>query len=105
MREEDLSKGRTAEQGSAIQLQRQPIHGDPEGAFRSIGLVWTGLLERHFQIQLDHPIPAELALAMMVGFKLSRFAYDPNNADTRLDVHGYATMMTDLVESKGDERS
>lgn len=58
----------------AILEERGKIYGDPELSHENIGLAWTGIIQQHYGIRLDHPIPAWLCELMMVQFKLSRSA-------------------------------
>ena len=56
----------------AIEEQRGRVYGDPLTSHINIGLSWTALLQQHFGITLDHPIPPELVALMMVTFKAQR---------------------------------
>jgi len=52
--------------------ERGKIYGDPKESHTNIGLSWTGLIQQHYGITLDHPIPPELVAMMMVTFKVQR---------------------------------
>ena len=61
--------------------ERGQVYGDPVLAHENIGLNWTGMIQQHYGIRLDHPIPAHLVALMMVQFKAQRAArvYHPDN--------------------------
>lgn len=54
--------------------ERGQIYGDPELSHQNIGLNWTGMIQQHYQLRLDHPLPAWLVELMMAGFKIHRSA-------------------------------
>lgn len=58
----------------AIEAERGRVYGDPKTSHENIGLAWTGLLQQHYGIKLDHPIPDWLVALMMVQFKAQRSA-------------------------------
>ena len=66
--------------------ERGKIYGDPALSHENIGLAWTGLIQQHYQIRLEHPIPSWLVSLMMVDFKASRSArvfHEDNFVDLR----------------------
>lgn len=54
--------------------ERGIVYGDPKHSHANIGLSWTGLLQQHYGLTFDHPIPASLVAQMMVTFKMQRSA-------------------------------
>lgn len=60
------------EQLKAIEFKRGKVYGDPAESHTNIGLTWTGLIQQHYGIHLDHPIPNYLVAQMMVSFKMQR---------------------------------
>lgn len=54
--------------------ERGKVYGDPELSHENIGLNWTGMIQQHYQLRLDHPLPAWLVELMMAGFKIHRSA-------------------------------
>lgn len=60
------------EDAKALEAERGQVYGDPLPSHRNIGLSWTGLLQQHYGITLDHPIPPEMVALMMVTFKAQR---------------------------------
>jgi hypothetical protein len=54
--------------------ERGQIYGDPKLSHENIGLAWTGLIQQHYGIRLDHPLPSWLVELMMVDFKTQRSA-------------------------------
>ncbi len=67
----------------ALEAERGKVYGDPKLSHTNIGLSWTGLLQQHYGIALDHPIPPELVALMMTTFKCQRSArvYHADNYD------------------------
>ena len=57
---------------AAIIEERGKVDGDPESSHANIGLAWTALLQRFYNIKLTEPIPAHLVAMMMVQLKLQR---------------------------------
>ena len=57
---------------AAIAHERQAIYGDARLSHENIGLSWTGLIQQHYGIKLDHPLPDWLVEIMMTSFKLQR---------------------------------
>lgn len=68
--------------------ERGKIYGDPELSHENIGLNWTGMLQQHYQLRLDHPLPAWLVELMMAGFKIHRSAIT-FHADNYDDLEAY----------------
>ena len=54
--------------------ERGKVYGDPKESHTNIGLTWTALIQQHYGITLEHPIPPELVAQMMVCFKMQRAA-------------------------------
>jgi hypothetical protein len=73
---------------STIQ-ERGKVYGDPSLSHSNIGLSWTGIIQQHYQLHLDHPLPNYLVELMMVSFKVQRSAlvYHPDNY---IDLSAYA---------------
>jgi hypothetical protein len=69
--------------------ERGKIYGDPHDSHENIGLSWTGLIQQHYGLRLDHPLPASLVAQMMVAFKMQRAAR-VFHADNYTDAHAYA---------------
>lgn len=63
--------------------ERGKVYGDPLQSHTNIGHSWTGLIQQHYGIELNHPIPPELVALMMVTFKAQRScrAFKPDNYD------------------------
>lgn len=71
-----------------IIAKRGKVYGDPKKSHINIGLSWTGLIQQHYGITLEHPIPASLACAMLVNLKMQR-ACRVFHADNFDDAHAY----------------
>lgn len=64
--------------------ERSKIYGEPHLSHENIGLAWSGLIQQHYGIRLDHPIPSWLVELMMCSFKIHRSArvfHDDNYVD------------------------
>ena len=68
--------------------ERAKIYGDATLSHENIGEAWTALIQQHYQIRLDHPIPSGLVQLMMVAFKLQRSAL-VFHADNYIDAKAY----------------
>lgn len=68
---------------AALEAERGKIYGDPQTSHENIGHSWTGLIQQHYGIKLDHPLPSWLVALMMVTFKAQRAArvYHADNFD------------------------
>lgn len=58
----------------AVIAERGKVYGDPSQSHANIGLEWTGLIQQHYGLKLDHPLPGWLVELMMVVFKCHRAA-------------------------------
>lgn len=75
----------------AILEERGVIYGEPSHSHRNIGLGWTALIQQHYQIRLDHPLPEFLVELMMVVFKANRSALgNVHHEDNYDDLDAYA---------------
>lgn len=86
----------------AIKAERGRVYGDPIKSHANIGLSWTGLIQQHYGIELDHPIPSWLVNQMMVTLKMQRSArvYHKDNYD---DAANYSQFAND--GQAADERA
>ncbi len=75
--------------------ERGKVYGEPKHSHTNIGLAWTGLIQQHYGITLDHPIPAFLVALMLVDFKMSRAAR-VYQADNFIDGHAYVKFADDF---------
>jgi hypothetical protein len=73
----------TPEQLAALREERGRIYGEPQLSHENIGLSWTGLIQQHYGLRLDHPLPSSLVAQMMVAFKMQRASrvYHRDNYD------------------------
>jgi hypothetical protein len=79
--------------------ERGKVYGDPHLSHKNIGLSWTGLIQQHYGIELDHPLPASLVAQMMVCFKMQR-ATRVFHADNYVDAHAYARFAEESQQKK-----
>lgn len=72
--------------------ERGKVYGDPKLSHINIGLSWTGLLQQHYGIVLDHPLPPALVALMMTTFKAQRAArvFHQDNYDDLRVYAGFA---------------
>lgn len=52
--------------------ERSQTYGPYATSMESIGLIWTGLLQHHYNIRLDHPIPPHVSALMLASMKICR---------------------------------
>lgn len=68
--------------------ERSKVYGDPKESHTNIGLKWTGQIQHHYGITLDHPLPAVLVAQMLVDFKVLR-AGRAYHEDSYVDANAY----------------
>lgn len=77
-----------------IRKERGLRYGPVKEGHDNLGLIWTGLLQDHYQIVLSHPIPSHIACLMLSGLKLSRaarpFRYDRDDYDDERNYTNFA---------------
>ena len=58
-----------------VQKIRQERYGSTATVnHRNLGLLWTGIIQSYFEIELSHPIPSHVVLLMMSASKINRAA-------------------------------
>lgn len=72
---------------------------DHVAGHRNLGLEWTGILQNHYGIQFEHPIPPHIVELMMVMSKCNRAAVDPNGRDNYVDGRAYLAMAEEAAEA------
>ena len=55
-----------------VQIARASRYGDHRFVHANLGLMWTGILQSYYSIELSEPIPAHVVLLMMTASKLNR---------------------------------
>jgi hypothetical protein len=71
---------------SSVMIERGKVYGEPHLSHENIGLAWTGLIQQHYGMRLDHPLPSWLVEMMMASFKIhrsSRVFHSDNFLDCR----------------------
>lgn len=68
-----------------IFAQRQKRYGAFIRAHENLGLLWTGLIQNYFRIQLPSTIPSHIVLLMMVASKLNRITAEGSVNDENYD--------------------
>lgn len=81
--------------------ERGKIYGEPHLSHENIGLAWTGLLQQHYGVKLDHPIPSWLVELMMCSFKIHRSAR-VFHEDNYVDLAAYAKFAAHGQEFPGE---
>ncbi len=69
-----MSKSNSESKVQKTVQERAKVYGDPKVSHENIGLSWTGLIQQHYNIRLEHPLPPWLVAQMMVTFKMNRSA-------------------------------
>lgn len=72
-----------------IFLQRQETYGPFDQCHRNLGLAFTALIQNHYHITLEHPIPGFLAALMLAAMKQVR-ATNTFHGDNYDDLLNYA---------------
>ena len=80
---------RSADLVAATIAERGKVYGAPHESHVNIGLSWTGLIQQHYGITLDHPLPASVVELMLVAFKAHR-ASRVYKKDNYIDLAAYA---------------
>lgn len=91
-----MRKNKQADVDAVIE-ERGKVYGDPYQGHQNIGLAWTAMIQQHYGMDLDHPIPAALVAQMMVVFKMQRSAR-VFHADNYLDAAAYAEFAEDFQQ-------
>ena len=81
--------------------ERGKIYGEPHHSHRNIGLAWTGLIQQHYGITLDHPMPDWLVELMLAAFKIHRAAR-VHHPDNFLDCRAYLGFAEHSQASPGE---
>jgi len=80
--------------------ERGRVYGEPHRSHENIGLAWTGLIQQHYAITLDHPIPPWLAELMLASFKIHRSAR-VFHQDNFLDCRAYLSFAEHAQQNPG----
>jgi hypothetical protein len=68
---------------ATVVRNRTKARGDFRKNLKITGLIWAGLLEAHYGLQLERPIPPHIVGLMLTAMKLQRastpFRHDPDN--------------------------
>ena len=81
--------------------ERTAQYGPATFGHANLGLYWTGILQNHFGIELDHPIPAHVVLLMMAASKINRAATPtPGQEDDYIDGKNYLQLAEEALPSK-----
>jgi len=81
--------------------ERSSYYGDPTFAHANLGLLWTGIIQNHYGIELPRPVSAELVHLLMVASKLNRIAV-AHREDDYDDARCYLRL-ANLAKGKEDE--
>ena len=95
-----------AENEAKIREEKAKQYGPATFGHANLGLLWTALLQNHYQIKLDHPIPADLAMLMLAANKLNRGATPtPGHQDDYDDARVYVQLAREAREEIDRENS
>jgi len=79
------------EEEAEILKDRAAAYGDASITHANLGLYWTGILQQHFGIELDHPVPADVVLLMLAANKINRAVLPTSGKlDDYVDLRNYA---------------
>ena len=86
--------------------ERGKVYGEPRLSHENIGLSWTGMIQQHYAIRLDHPLPSHIVALMMVQLKAHRSAR-VYQADNYADLLAYSRFAENdqIVETNQNEQS
>jgi hypothetical protein len=75
-----------------LEEERGKVYGSPRSSHANIGLSWSAILQQHYGITLDHPIPDFVVALMMTTFKCQRSArvFKEDNYDDGAVYLGFA---------------
>lgn len=81
---------------------RNEMYGDGVDGHTNLGLMWTGLLQNYYGMQLPRPIPSHLVLLMMAQNKANRAALPVQvpRVDDYADLRNY-TRIAWMAKSRG----
>lgn len=80
-----------------IREERSKTYGGCKPNHDNLGLVFTGILQQHYQIEMPHPLPGHVVALMMAALKATR-ASNPFgfNADNYLDGKAYFAIAEEI---------
>jgi hypothetical protein len=81
--------------------ERKRTYGDPDQCYDSVGLVWRGILQYHYGIELPE-IPGNIVELMLSGMKLIRASSSSgsNHWDSYVDARNYVTLAETYVKNR-----
>lgn len=85
---------------AAIFKDRGSRYGDHFKGHTNLGLLWTGVLQSHYQIKLDHPVPAYIVELLVALMKVHRIVMNPIGKDHYEDLHVYMAMVEDAAHQE-----
>lgn len=80
--------------GTAVMVDREATHGNPENSFGVIAALWS--------TYLHVPLAPHDVAAMMILFKIARIRGNPTHADSWVDVAGYAACGGEIATGDKD---
>jgi hypothetical protein len=85
-----------------VRDQKEAEYGDSYEGHRNLGIVWTGLLQNHFQgLRLPATIPPDVVMLMMAAAKINRaVTSNKTKQDNFVDGRNYLTLAEEAQEKK-----
>ena len=79
------------ERKQTIREDRQHIYGDPAFSNHNLGLMWTGILQDHFQVHFPNGIPSYVVATMLACLKIGRSVrpFNKPDNDDYVDMENY----------------
>jgi hypothetical protein len=76
---------------------REAVYGDAAGNHECTGMLWTAILQYHYRIKFDHPIPPHIVCLLLGAMKVERaaapFEFHQDNYD---DAVNYVRMAAEV---------
>lgn len=91
--------GSLEEAEERVLQDREGSYGDAGESHRLLGHSWTALLEKHYGIELDHPIPSHVVLLMQAENKIHR-AVQSAKKDDFVDGRNYIRLAYEAWEDR-----
>ena len=81
---------------------RSSLYGPGTEGHTNLGLEWTGIIQNHYGIKLEHPLPPDVVLIMMAVSKCNRAVRTVGyHADNYIDGKIYLEMARDARIEEG----
>lgn len=83
-----------------IMKERDAVYGDASRILSNTGLAVTALIQQHYGIVLDHPLPVHIMCEINILIKVMRVANPGFHRDSLDDQIGYAKLALQVSEEE-----